>query len=277
MTVGERLEEARKRKGVAISEAADATKIRSVYLIALEEDSRDIGLPEVYVRGFLRNYGRYLRMNVEDLLAEYDAVKLDVKERVPKRPGVGRMEIPKEVSGASEAELNVSARTYASERQGEGSKRMDLTRLKISNEMVLWLQVAAVGFVLLLVGWLGVTVVSAWRDKDPAPDLNPELRADRNSRSSSGDGRIEGTQLERVERDEIIISATANVTLIVDQTIGNERLYSGTLTAGEEQVIERQGPVQLRFSDGSAFTLTVNGSPYRVEGASSGVGRAVIP
>ena len=55
-TIGERLEEARKRKGVSIREAADATKIRGDYLQKFESNQFDIGLTEIYVRGFLRNY-----------------------------------------------------------------------------------------------------------------------------------------------------------------------------------------------------------------------------
>jgi cytoskeleton protein RodZ len=53
-TIGERLEEARKRKGISIREAAEATKIRGDYLHKYENNQFDIKLPEIYVRGFLR-------------------------------------------------------------------------------------------------------------------------------------------------------------------------------------------------------------------------------
>jgi len=50
-TIGERLEEARKRKGISIREASEATKIRSEYLHKFESNSLDINLPEIYIRG----------------------------------------------------------------------------------------------------------------------------------------------------------------------------------------------------------------------------------
>ena len=59
-TIGERLEEARKRKGISIREAAEATKIRGDYLNKFESNQFDIRLPEIYIRGFLRTYAVFL-------------------------------------------------------------------------------------------------------------------------------------------------------------------------------------------------------------------------
>jgi transcriptional regulator with XRE-family HTH domain len=73
-TIGERLEEARKRKGISIREAAEATKIRGDYLHKLESNSFDLNLPEIYIRGFLRNYAVYLKVNADKLLADYKSL-----------------------------------------------------------------------------------------------------------------------------------------------------------------------------------------------------------
>ncbi len=73
-TIGERLEEARKRKGISIREASEATKIRSEYLHKFEGNSFDLNLPEIYVRGFLRNYGIYLKLNGDKLVADYKSL-----------------------------------------------------------------------------------------------------------------------------------------------------------------------------------------------------------
>jgi len=70
-TIGERLEEARKRKGISIREASEATKIRSEYLHKLESNSYDFNLPEIYIRGFLRSYALYLKLNSDKLIADY--------------------------------------------------------------------------------------------------------------------------------------------------------------------------------------------------------------
>jgi cytoskeleton protein RodZ len=76
MTIGERLEEARKRKGVSIREAAEATKIRGDFLLSMENNSFDINLPEIYVRGFLKNYARFLKVDPARILIDYEAYRL---------------------------------------------------------------------------------------------------------------------------------------------------------------------------------------------------------
>ena len=97
MTIGERLEEARKRRGVSIREAAEATKIRSDYLMAMEDSSMDIPLPEIYVRGFLQNYARFLKLDPEQLLTDYNAHRLRKSGgSSSNRPNFGRVELPED-------------------------------------------------------------------------------------------------------------------------------------------------------------------------------------
>lgn len=75
-TIGERLEEARKRKGISIREAAEATKIRGDYLHKYENNQFDIKLPEIYVRGFLRTYAVYLKLPGDKIINDYHALGL---------------------------------------------------------------------------------------------------------------------------------------------------------------------------------------------------------
>lgn len=72
-TIGERLEEARKRKGISIREAAEATKIRSDYLQKFEANSFEIDLPPLYIKGFVRSYARYLDLDADRLLQEFSS------------------------------------------------------------------------------------------------------------------------------------------------------------------------------------------------------------
>src|SRR3954468_4959507 len=73
-TIGERLEEARKRKGISIREAAETTKIRGDYLQKFEGNSFEVDLPPLYVRGFLRSYARYLDLDPDRVVNDFDAL-----------------------------------------------------------------------------------------------------------------------------------------------------------------------------------------------------------
>src|SRR5687767_7597658 len=93
-TIGERLEEARKKKGISIREAAEATKIRGDYLQNFEGNHFDIGLTEIYTRGFLRTYANYLKLPADRILNDYAALgRGDVRPRQPNREVYGRMDI----------------------------------------------------------------------------------------------------------------------------------------------------------------------------------------
>ena len=76
LSIGQRLEEARNRKGISLSEAAEATKIRSDFLNYFEQNNFDYDLPEIYRRGFLKNYAQYLKLDSDKLLIDYDSQKL---------------------------------------------------------------------------------------------------------------------------------------------------------------------------------------------------------
>jgi cytoskeleton protein RodZ len=70
-SMGSYLRAARRRRRVSIERAAEDTKIRADFLMRMESDEFDF-LAAAYVRGFLRTYARYLRVDPEPLLAEFD-------------------------------------------------------------------------------------------------------------------------------------------------------------------------------------------------------------
>ena len=73
-TIGERLEEARKRKGISVREAAETTKIRSDYLQKFEANSFDVNLPPLYIRGFVSAYARYLELDPQRIVSDLNTI-----------------------------------------------------------------------------------------------------------------------------------------------------------------------------------------------------------
>ena len=73
MGLGERFRAAREERGLTLSEVGEQLRIRSVYLAAIEEENwKAIGAP-VYIRGFLRTYARFLGLDAEEAVAEFNA------------------------------------------------------------------------------------------------------------------------------------------------------------------------------------------------------------
>ena len=75
MAIGQKLEDARNRKGISIREASESTKIRGDFLSSFEAGNFNINLPEVYLRGFIRVYARFLGIDPESAVAD---LKLEI-------------------------------------------------------------------------------------------------------------------------------------------------------------------------------------------------------
>ena len=70
-TIGDFLRAARRKRRVSIERAAEETRIRADYLMRMESDEMDFLAP-AYVRGFLRSYARFLGMDADPLVKEFD-------------------------------------------------------------------------------------------------------------------------------------------------------------------------------------------------------------
>jgi len=70
-TLGAQLEEARVNKGISIQEASERTKIRVSFLEAFEKNDFNIDLPEIYRKGFVKNYAELLDLDPDEIEAAY--------------------------------------------------------------------------------------------------------------------------------------------------------------------------------------------------------------
>ena len=72
MGIGDRLRAAREARGFSLEEAAAQTRIKRAYLEALEREAFSLLPSPAHARGFLRRYARWLGLDAEALLAEWD-------------------------------------------------------------------------------------------------------------------------------------------------------------------------------------------------------------
>ncbi len=70
--LGRTFREARANKGVTLTDAQQATKIRLLFLQALENDNYAVLPPPFYIRGFIKNYALYLGLNAKEMVQIFD-------------------------------------------------------------------------------------------------------------------------------------------------------------------------------------------------------------
>ncbi len=100
--IGHILREARENKGLSLEEAQAKTRISVRYLTALENGQYSALPTAVHVRGFLRNYARFLGLDPQPLLTRYAAgqgqdaplLAAELREITPDNPLVERQDQP---------------------------------------------------------------------------------------------------------------------------------------------------------------------------------------
>ena len=300
--IGERLEEARKRKGVTIREAAETTKIRGDYLLAMEDNGFDIPLPQIYVRGFLKNYARYLKLDPNKILTDYDAHLLGrsthpvVNARSSQRTSLGQVELPQETDEEAPPQERVVV-TEAPEEADDGPEpemhfRLDKrdpadsgrppptlepegthhAQESWNESKNLYMKIGLVFAGILIVSIILIVLIQLLGQERETPEINPEVAAP--PRQEAPAQPAQPAQPAAAESGSLVIRASDNVTLIVEQTADRQRLFSGSLNAGETLSLEKEGPVSIRFTNGSAIVIESNGQQFRP--GQDGVGRTTV-
>jgi cytoskeleton protein RodZ len=125
MSIGTQLRQARETQSISLDQAAQATHIRLHYLEALESDQFESLPSTAQLRGFLRAYADYLRLNSADLihLLDKDATSNPVETAPPAPPGESSTS-----STSSEAIYKELGRTLKSQREQMGLSLGDVER-----------------------------------------------------------------------------------------------------------------------------------------------------
>ncbi|MCL6634162.1 MAG: DUF4115 domain-containing protein [Peptococcaceae bacterium] len=85
MNIGGKLKEAREARGLALEAVEEETKIRRKYLQAMEEEQFNVLPGPIYARAFLKNYARFLNLDVEEVMEMYNQ-RFVAGEAAPEAP-----------------------------------------------------------------------------------------------------------------------------------------------------------------------------------------------
>jgi cytoskeleton protein RodZ len=80
--IGPSLREARIRRGIGLDRVEAATRIRTRYLEAIEDDRWDELPAEAYAKGFLRTYATYLELDPQQYLAAFRENRREIEEPI---------------------------------------------------------------------------------------------------------------------------------------------------------------------------------------------------
>jgi cytoskeleton protein RodZ len=245
-TIGERLEEARKKKGISIREAAEATKIRGDYLQKFEGNHFDIGLTEIYTRGFLRTYANYLKLPADRILNDYAALgRGDTRPRQPNREVYGRMDISVATVESSERTAPAPEPPPEPSPANRGPQRSrGGTSLPSGPDPAVvfkYVKIAGIVVIVVLVFFVLKAIFTGGRASPPP--------------SSSVVPRGPTLTLVAVRPVQVIVARPSRE----DPEKDGEILYSGSLKAGETKVVARPGEIFITAEPVGNLDLEING------------------
>ncbi len=232
-TIGERLEEARKRKGVSIREAAEATKIRSDYLQKFEANAFDLALPPLYIRGFIRSYARYLELDTERFIAEYDSVAA-AEGRGPRR---------------TESRENYGRVEFAEGGDGNAAKRGGVDQALLAKYGLYGGGALAVIVVLIL-------IINFFISSPGPKPAQPTATAPTTQPAAN--------QIPSDSAQTLTFTAVENTRLKIVQDADKKVLFDGALARGESRTFRKAGKLLVTTEKGSNLRMEVNGRNYPV-------------
>lgn len=269
--IGERLEEARKRQGISIREAADATKVRSDFLLNYESNTFDFDLPDVYKVGFLKLYAKFLKLDETALQADLEAALVrqrgSASRRDSRAESLGRFEInerrkpevkPTPVPTAEAApEIEREPTPVAAPKERSFPQERDGDSTLYVKAGLAIVGVVAIFFVLFI-------LVRLILSSDPA-----EAPAGDTTRPTTPAAE---TQPAAPTSQTFTVIGNGNTSIRVTQSDG-QVIYQGPITNGQRMSLTSTGPAFIASTDIERVVVEIDGRTLRPGRGTTGAAR----
>ena len=272
-SIGEQLEEARKRKGISLREASEATKIRSDFLRSFEQDQFDFDLPDIYKRGFIKNYANYLKLDSQKLLTDYSALLLSRSPNISKKRGA-------ELFGSMNTEMRTTNDVAEHSSYGRISTKPSAKKSDEENDELdqatdkdFYVKIGLVAFCTLIFVFVIFSIIKA------------VLSGDNETTATENSGTENTTAITPLKdqnetivftEEPITLTATGNVYVLVKQRKDNKELLRKTLGEGEKLTFTKSGPIDILFT-ASEHLIIINSEGERLNPKSKGTAKITIP
>jgi cytoskeletal protein RodZ len=287
-TLGEKLAEARMKKGISIQEASEKTKIRVSFLEAFEQNNFEIDLPDIYKKGFIKNYADLLDLNTDETATDYTREsggsfmnnrKTETQDNFGKVDlGSTSAETTKEPSNAPIENSNATpqAESLGFRKLKEPRRSQSDSSGEKGDKMLLAAVGVSVAAVLLVVGFL---VWIFGPDKKTDNQVADSSQAPKESQNATvGEPGPTGptTTVSTIQTETLGLEARGGdvKVILMDKATGN-KIFDRTILDGEAVSVPKTGPLTILFTDGDKVYVRLKGKLFKMP--KSGAGRSLIP
>ncbi len=287
-TLGEKLAEARMKKGISIQEASEQTKIRVSFLEAFEQNNFEIDLPDIYKKGFIKNYADLLDLNTDEAATDYareSGGSFRSNRKTETRDNFGKIELGSSSAGTTKEPSNAPIENSNATPQTEslGFRKLKEPRRSQSDssgekgdKMLLAAVGVSVAAVLLVVGFL---VWIFGPDKKTDNQVADSSQAQKESQNATvGEPGPTGptTAVSTIQTETLGLEARGGdvKVILMDKATGN-KIFDRTILDGEAVSVPKTGPLTILFTDGDKVYVRLKGKLFKMP--KSGAGRSLIP
>ena len=228
MPWGEKLKKRREELGCTLQTAEEETKIRKLYLQALENDDFAVLPPRIYAIGFVKNYARFLGLDEEILVRQF------------KELAYGNGTADEDSDGAA-----------------------NLPKPAVLTSLPPWLNMknmaAAVVFLLLAV-WVGQYLVNymAGQRIVEQPPIKPPI-AEKQEPSGGEVTEAPDEEINVAPRENVNLAISARQECWLEVSIDGVSDYMGLMQAGEEKTFIGQESIYIKAGNAGGIEIIVNG------------------
>ncbi len=275
--LGETLRQARLQRDLTLREVEIALKIRAKFLEGIENGQPDPSLSEMQVRGFLRNYAMYLRLDPDGVLVAYEEAKHPKRRGFlalggSKRPTTPLTPTPQRTATQPIPIIAPEDANEIHEKANRSPLRLLLTALLV----VLLLGMMAGGTYIVL-----NEVSSTTETNDGLVDLPLETATTEGQVSNPGEFALPATLTPTqgvllptiapnfVGADSLNINVTAIQRSWLRITVDGVVQFQGVLRPGTGIQLAGQDSIRLRTSNAGGLDVTINNQPLGILGAHS--------
>jgi cytoskeleton protein RodZ len=249
---GERLKRERELRGISRDEVCSATRIGSRFLDALENERWEDLPGGIFNRGFIRAVARFLGLDEDDLVAEYDLAiqeqHLENREPATLPPPPAQATKPRlrrlAILGALSALFLIVA-TWI------GWKWYHAAFLQTANKYPV------------------IAALPPSRQSGPPPASTPDPASPANSSVAppgSVENKAEGLELKIEAGKETTVSILAD----------GSKVFEGSMIAGQSRTFTAQNAIDISAKDAGALLLELNGQTLAPLGPPGQPGNATL-
>ena len=248
--VGDLLRRERERQGKTIKDVELETSIRGTYIEAIEQGKYEVLPGEVYAKGFIRNYSKFLNMDGDSLLEQYNSERgFDKPETVEEMLEKNASVVKVKPAPAPQAPVQENKQSKLFSSGDDYKERMDKSNL--SRNIMIFLGV----IVLFLAG-----VYIAFSDDGSE---NPAAKSATQASQSVKKDAPKAADIKKDEKktyDGVKVAVQFNDRCWTQIDVDDKTVFEGTAEPGQKMEYDGKSKVVVVAGNAGAVSLVWNGN-----------------